>query len=419
MINNFNIIYNLDKYKVILNKSINYKLFKRINNLTMKKMIKYHSIIYIFFLLFISCNVENIDIKENVILNENALSIAINSDSTKNGLETKIYSCSFLALYEIYDINNQDKISINNQINGFEKIPSPIYKINAVLAGFNAYYNVLQTYNIKSDEIKKLQIKINEYYKNKIDKDKFQNSLNYGKMVSKIIINNFYKNGDLYFIKNLDELNINRPENIINTTTKELLKNSNEIYKANNQLNDLQKNICDYWNGNDSNLNSKINISSHWFRILSQIIKKQQINPSEVLKIYAILGIAMNESYKIGIHNGYKMSYTTPKKFINNNLDANWNPYLKNKELEYNSITSIISTASANIITNNLNINSSFRDSSIYEYIGKTREFSSLVDAAAEASISRAYGGLHYIPTVNLAAEQGKFISKIIINKFK
>ena len=47
----------------------------------------------------------------------------------------------------------------------------------------------------------------------------------------------------LNFIKNLDELNINRPENILKTPIKELLKNSNEIYKANNQLNDLQKDI--------------------------------------------------------------------------------------------------------------------------------------------------------------------------------
>ena len=403
-----------------LKRIIKYNIIKVHNYITkIKNYIKYQYIIYIIFLLFISCNLVNIDIKENIILNETALSIAINSDSTKTGLITKIYSCSFLAIYEIYDIDSKDKISINNQINGFEKIPIPVYDINTVLAGFNAYYTVLQAFQIKSDEINKLQNDINQYYKNKIDNEKFQNSLNYGKMVSKIIINNFYKNDGLNFIKNLDELNINRPENIIKTPTKELLKNSNEIYKANNQLNDLQKNICDYWNGNDSNLNTKINISSHWLRILSQIIKKQDIKPSEILKLYAILGIAMNESYKIGIHNGYKMSYTTPKKFINNNIDANWNPYLKNKELEYNSITSIISSASANIITNNLNINSSFNDSSIYEYIGKTREFSSLVDAAAEASISRAYGGLHYIPTVNLAAEQGKFISKIILNKFK
>ena len=58
-------------------------------------------------------------------------------------------------------------------------------------------------------------------------------------------------------------------------------------------------------------------------------------------------------------------------------------------------------------------------DSSVYEYIGQTREYTSLIDAAAEASISRAYGGLHYIPSVNLAAKQGELISKIIITKLK
>jgi len=385
----------------------------------MKNKFKYQCTIYYIFILFISCNVVNIDIKEHIILNEAALSSAINSDSTKTGLETTIYSSSFLALYEIYDIDNNEKKSINNQIKGFKKIPSPNHDINTVLAGFNAYFGVLEDYQVKSEEISLLKNNINQYYKEKIDKEKYQNSLDYGKTVSKIIVNNFYKNEGLNFIKNLDELNINRPENILKTPIKELLKNSNEIYKANNQLNDLQKDICNYWNGNDSNLNSKINISSHWFRILSQIIKAKDFKSSDILKTYAILGLAINESYKVGIHNGYKISYTTPKKFINNNIDANWNPYLKSRELEYNSITSIISTASANIITNNLNLNSTFRDSSVFDYIGKTREFSSLVDAAAEASISRAYGGLHYIPTVNLAAVQGELISKIIINKFK
>jgi hypothetical protein len=264
-----------------------------------------------------------------------------------------------------------------------------------------------------------LQNNLNKYYEEKLDKDIFQNSIHYSKIVSDIILKNFINNDGFYFIKNLDELNINRPETILKTTQDELLKNGNEIYQASQQLTDLQKNTCNYWNGDDQNLKTKISISGHWFRLLSQIIKDKEMDANQILKLYASLGSTINESNKIGTQAGYSMAYISPKTFINKNKDPKWSPYLKTNKEEYNSITSIISTASANIINDVLNVNYKIVDSSVYEYIGQTREYTSLIDAAAEASISRAYGGLHYIPSVNLAAKQGELISKIIITKLK
>ena len=136
--------------------------------------------IYCILLIFISCsNIKDVDIKGQIMINEAALTKAINEDAVLYENETKIYASSFLALFEVYDIDKANKTSINNKIAGFDTIPKPVKKINSVLAGFNAYYNILNAYEIKKADIKLLHNNLNKYYEEKLDKDIFQNSINY------------------------------------------------------------------------------------------------------------------------------------------------------------------------------------------------------------------------------------------------
>ena len=160
-------------------------------------------------------------------------------------------------------------------------------------------------------------------------------------------------------------------------------------------------------------------IEGHWYSILSHKIKNTNMPISEISKIYAILGLTINEAYKIGEYEEYKTTYISPNNIIKNNLDQNWQPYLKNNINEFNSITSIVSLSASNIISNYLKDNSAFIDSSIYKYTGRVRNYNSLEEAASEASISRAYGGIHYIFTANEAAGQGKFLASKILNQIK
>ena len=45
------------------------------------------------------------------------------------------------------------------------------------------------------------------------------------------------------------------------------------------------------------------------------------------------------------------------------------------------------------------------------------RHFNSFGEAAAEASISRVYGGIHYMFSVNTGAEEGKKLGQLIVDK--
>jgi hypothetical protein len=80
------------------------------------KNISSQLIIYSILILFISCsNVKDVDIKGQIMINEAALTKAINEDAGLYENETKIYASSFLALYEVYEIDKQNKTSINNK----------------------------------------------------------------------------------------------------------------------------------------------------------------------------------------------------------------------------------------------------------------------------------------------------------------
>jgi hypothetical protein len=46
------------------------------------------------------------------------------------------------------------------------------------------------------------------------------------------------------------------------------------------------------------------------------------------------------------------------------------------------------------------------------------RNFSSFMQAANEASISRVYGGIHYRSGVDAGAMQGREVGDYVINKF-
>jgi len=69
------------------------------------------------------------------------------------------------------------------------------------------------------------------------------------------------------------------------------------------------------------------------------------------------------------------------------------------------------------VLTSEFGENFSFQDTSDLRYIGMQRHFNSFAEAAAEASISRLYGGIHYRFSVDTGAEMGKKVGELIVKK--
>jgi hypothetical protein len=77
----------------------------------------------------------------------------------------------------------------------------------------------------------------------------------------------------------------------------------------------------------------------------------------------------------------------------------------------------VISTAAALVLTQFLGDHFVFKDS-VETYIGlPSRDFSSFNQAAAEARISRLYGGIHFRDAIENGADIGEEIGKLVIRK--
>jgi hypothetical protein len=86
---------------------------------------------------------------------------------------------------------------------------------------------------------------------------------------------------------------------------------------------------------------------------------------------------------------------------------------------EYTSGHSVISTASAEVLSYLFGENFEYVDTS-EEYFGlPARSFKSFKAASQEAAISRLYGGIHFRDAIEAGQRQGEAIGKYIVEKVK
>ena len=103
-----------------------------------------------------------------------------------------------------------------------------------------------------------------------------------------------------------------------------------------------------------------------------------------------------------------------PETYINKYIDENWLPLLQTPPFpEYTSGHSVISNAASVALTKLFGDNYAFTDSTETEFGMPVRSFKSFDDVAAEASVSRIYGGIHYRPAVEVGAKQGKLLGEL------
>jgi len=99
-------------------------------------------------------------------------------------------------------------------------------------------------------------------------------------------------------------------------------------------------------------------------------------------------------------------------------IDKDWMPFLQTPPFpEYTSGHSTITASAATVLTKLYRDNLAFEDSSDYQYIGLKRKFTSLSAAAEECSMSRVYGGIHYVTSVNTGAAMGKQVGGLVVKK--
>ena len=136
--------------------------------------------------------------------------------------------------------------------------------------------------------------------------------------------------------------------------------------------------------------------------------------------MYAVTAIALIDGFITCWDEKYRHEVVRPITVIHNLIDERWEPFLQTPPFpEYPSGHSTISASAATVLTHVFGDNFSFHDDSDKEYIGMERDFTSFNQAAAEAAISRVYGGIHYRTGMDAGADQGKRVGQFIIDNIK
>lgn len=198
-----------------------------------------------------------------------------------------------------------------------------------------------------------------------------------------------------------------------------------EVYETGTQLTDEQRAIAAFWDCNPYVMNvrghamfatKKITPGGHWIGIAAIAARSSGADLMESAEAYARTSIALADAFISSWDEKYRSNLVRPETVINAHLDEEWIPLLQTPPFpEYTSGHSVISTAAATVLTDQFGDDFSFDDSSEVPYGLPVRSFSSFDEAAAEAAISRLYGGIHYRMAIQEGVTQGQGVGEWVV----
>ena len=202
-----------------------------------------------------------------------------------------------------------------------------------------------------------------------------------------------------------------------------------EVKDVVNKKDSLNEHIASFWDCNPFIVHQqghvmfatkKISPGGHWMGITSTLCKQLNKPFSATAEAYVLVACCLYDGFISCWDEKYRSNLVRPETYINENIDPEWVPLLQTPPFpEYTSGHSVVSSASAEILTQLMGENLAFTDSVEVEYGLYPRTFPSIKKAAEEACISRFYGGIHYMPAIINGAEQGKMIGKHVMLRVK
>ncbi len=194
----------------------------------------------------------------------------------------------------------------------------------------------------------------------------------------------------------------------------------NEVYQSSLTQNKDQKNVALFWDCNPFAVQreghfefglKKISPGGHWIGITGIACKKTNTTLEKTSLIHALVSLSMADAFIACWDEKYRSNRVRPETAIQNLFDRSWKPLLQTPPFpEYVSGHSVVSNTAAAILTQIFGENFSYLDDTEVEFGLPKRAFTSFLNAANEASISRLYGGIHFRD----ALEQGNTLGKMV-----
>ena len=204
---------------------------------------------------------------------------------------------------------------------------------------------------------------------------------------------------------------------------------TNEVYQIGKNLTQEQREIAAFWDcnpfvvatsGHMSLGFKKISPGGHWMNITSIASLSEQLPYYKMIQALSIEAIVLYDAFIVCWNEKYTTDRARPETIINKFIDVAWQPLLQTPPFpEYTSGHSVISSASAELLSFLIGDTVSFIDDSEILFELPPRKFNSFREAANEASVSRLYGGIHFRDAIENGQVQGKRVASYMIDKLK
>ncbi len=382
---------------------------------------------------------------------------------------SRTYAYITIAGYETVVNNNPSYISFAGQLHGLKPVPKPEdnKSYSYTLAAVQAILTVAKSFVISEDKIESFKkILLKEFKDDGIPEDVYNNSLNYGQQVADHILkwasqDNYKQTRSLpkypvaddeaswkptppayikaiephwnkirtFIIDSAQQFKPMPATTFSHDKSSQFFKEASEVYNVGVKLTDEQKEIANFWDCNPFKVNvrghvmyatKKISPGGHWINITKLACEQTHANVIRSLEAYACVSVGLADGFISCWDEKYRSNVIRPETYINQYIDVSWVPLLQTPPFpEYTSGHSVVSGASSVILTKLFGDNFHYIDSTENEFGLPARKFKSFKEAAHEAAISRFYGGIHYMPSINNGLDEGEKLAMYFSGKIE
>ena len=189
------------------------------------------------------------------------------------------------------------------------------------------------------------------------------------------------------------------------------------VYEARKNLTPEQERIAYFWADNPGESGTP---AGHWMNLISQLAAQRGLSPERTVELYALTAIAVADAFIECWHIKFAYHVLRPATYIRRYIDKNWHPLLNTPPFpSYTAGHSTQSAAAGEVLTALLGDSTAYDDATHLNLGHPVRHLSSFRAAAAEAAVSRLYGGIHYPSDNENGAVAGRCVARTVLTRVR
>jgi len=385
-------------------------------------------------------------------------------DITSPVVASRNYAYSLIAFYEAVKFSNTSFKSYAGQLNGLQPLPKITGGVvyDWLITGTTAFYKTGYAFVFSKDRFQQSWEPVAVALKKRnVSIQVSERSMQFGEQVAEQIIKwakednyihtrtlqRFTPNKETGFWKqtppdymeaiepywnHIRPMILSKPDEFLlpkpaSYNTSQFLDECKEVFETTKKNTSEQTAQANFWDCNPYATTTighlvysvkKLSPGSHWIGITGIAIRQQKQTLAEGLLSYSLVSIAIFDAFISTWDEKYRSNYIRPVTAIQGLLSPTWQPLLQTPPFpEYPSGHSVISSASAVILTRLYGDRFHYIDNVEKPFGIPDREFYSFSDAANEAAMSRLYGGIHFRQAIENGIELGKMVGNKVLER--